>query len=478
MTATTSVLEERSVPDLARAVRDREVRAVELVELALAAVAARDAGIGAVVHVAADRALAEAHEIDRLALADPAALGPCAGVPTLVKDLNNVAGMPTTFGTAAMARFVPPFDDEAVRRIRAAGFVVLGKTNAPEIGSLPWTDSALHGPTRNPWDRTRTAGGSSGGAAAAVAAGYVPSAHASDGAGSIRIPASCCGVVGIKPARGRVSQAPLFGDQVMGFATQGPIGRRVVDAAAMLDAMQGYALGDPTPLAPPARAFAEEVGVAPGRQRIGVVATVPWAEPDHEVREALDVATALLEGCGHDVEPLDLRLPAGLVEQFLAVWAASVAATPLHHDGLEPHNRAFAARGRAMSAADLLRASTSLQLTARAAVTACATVDAVLAPVLSTPPLPVGAYDHLTADEPGFDGLVRALAAHMGVTPLVNVTGQAAIAIPVHTSRTGLPIGVQLIGGPAGEAGLIRLAAQLEDVCRWADRRPAAAGAA
>lgn len=464
-------LDELSVPAMAQAIRTRRIGAAELVEAVLDRIAARDGALNAVVALDPERALDAARAVDEDAVHDAAALPPYAGVPLLVKDLNNASGLPTTFGTRVMADFRPPFDDESVARMKAAGFVVVGKTNVPEIGSLPWTESLLHGPARNPWDPARTPGGSSGGAAAAVAAGYVPAAHASDGGGSIRIPASNCGVVGLKPGRGRVSNAPLFGDQVMGYVTQGPIGRRVADVAALLDAMHGYAPGDPHHLPAPVRPFAEEVGVDPGRLRIGLVTEVSWATPDDDVQAAMAVAVAELERLGHEVQPLRLRIPPDVIDKFLTVWAASVAANPLPHEQLEPHNQAFAARGMATSAAALLQAHASLQVVSRAVVTACSAVDAVLAPVLMAPPPLVGEH----ADLP-FDELAEVLARHLGLTPVINVTGQAAIALPVHVSEAGLPIGVQLIGGPDGEAALLRLAGQLEVASGWVDRRPPPTG--
>ncbi|WP_370328221.1 amidase [Euzebya sp.] len=455
-----------TAPALAAAVRRRSIGARELVVAALDAIEDVDGRIGATVHVDADRALAAAEAIDEDAVARPEALGPYAGVPTLIKDLNNVAGMPTTFGARSMADFTPPFDDEAVRRIRAAGFVILGKSAAPEVGSLPVTESALHGACRNPWDLDRTAGGSSGGAAAAIAAGYVVAAHGSDGGGSIRIPAACCGVTGIKPSRGRVSNAPLFGDQVMGFATQGPLGRRLVDAAALLDVMQGPAPGDPVVVAPLDGSSVEAVGRDPGRCRIGVVTAVPWATPDRATAAAVARAVELLEDLGHVVEALDLRLPSSLIDDFLRVWSASVAANPLPDDQLEPHNRRFAADGHALSAPALLRAVTSLQAASRGAAAASEPYDAVLAPVVTRPAVAIGTFTELPPE-----ALAGALAEWLGVTPVVNVTGQPAVALPVDLSGEGLPVGVQLIGRAAGEEPLLGLAGSLERALAW-DRRP------
>ena len=456
------------VPVLAEAIRRGTVGAREAVADALAQIEAQDGDLGAVVALDAESAMADAAAVDE-AVARGTEDRPLAGVPTLVKDLNNARGLPTTFGARSMADFVAPFDDHAVANLRASGMVVLGKTAAPEVGSLPVTESVLHGATRNPWDHDRTPGGSSGGAAVAVAAGYVAAAHGSDGGGSLRIPASCCGVVGLKPSRGRVSQGPLFGDQVMGYATQGPIGRHVADVAALLDAMQGYAPGDPYHLDPPSRPWVEEAATPPDRPlRVGLLEQVPWAIPDPAVASALEVAVTLLTDLGHEVAPLDVRLGGDVIDRFVTVWAASVAANPLPEDQLEPHNQGFAEAGRATSAPDLLRAFAGLQVTARAFVRACGAHDVVLAPVLMQPPLPIGALQGL-----GHDALVSVLARHLGISPVVNVTGQPAITLPVHVDTDGLPVGVQLIGPAAGEGVLLRLAAQVEIASGWARRGPA-----
>lgn len=459
-----------SVPALAAAIRAGTIAAHEAVGATLEAIDARDGTLNAVVARDADAALAQARIVDQqVADGDVDDLPPYAGVPTLIKDLNNASGLPTSFGARSMADFTAPFDDHAVAGIRGAGFVIVGKTNVPELGSLPYTEALLHGPARNPWNPDHTPGGSSGGAAAAVGAGYVPVAHGSDGGGSIRIPSSCCGVVGIKPSRGRISHAPLFGDQVMGFSTQGSIGRRVVDAAALLDVMHGYATGDPYHLPAPERSYVEEAGRDPGRLRVGVLESVPWAAPDEEVRSALASTIATLEGLGHTVEEAEVTLPRDVPERFLRIWSASVASNPLPVDQLEPHNRAFAEAGWDLSAPELLRDFTSLQLLARSVVGAFSAFDAVLAPVLMSPPLRVGQLAELP-----HDALVEAMAAHIGICPLINVTGQPATALPVHVGAEGLPVGVQLIGAPGDEAGLIRLSGQIERERGWARLGPSA----
>lgn len=455
------------ITELAGQIRRGAVSAREAVGDALARIEALDGDLNAVVAIDADAALTEAAVIDDAVIAGEEHR-PYAGVPTLVKDLNNARGLPTSFGARSMADFVAPFDDHAVANLRRGGMVVLGKTAAPEVGSLPVTESLLHGPTRNPWDRSRTPGGSSGGAAAAVAAGYVAAAHGSDGGGSLRIPASCCGVVGLKPSRGRVSQAPLFGDQVMGYATQGPIGRHVADVAAMLDLMQGYAPGDPSHLSPPARPWTE-LARMPARRplRVGLLERVPWATPDPAVTAAMDVAVGLLTDLGHTVAPLQVRLGTDVIDRFVTVWSTSVAANPLPVDQLEPHNQAFAKAGTAVTGPELLQAFTGLQLTARAFVQACLAHDVVLAPVLMAPPPAVGALRGLDHDD-----LLGTLSGLLGVSPVVNVTGQPAISVPVHVDAEGLPIGVQLIGPAAGEQVLLRLATQLEAATGWAQEGP------
>ncbi|MEO2105261.1 MAG: amidase [Actinomycetota bacterium] len=455
-----------SVPELAAAIAGRTISAREAVLDTLGAIDAHDDVLNAVVAIDHEGALATADAIDQQVV-EGAPLPPYAGVPMLVKDLSNARGLPTTFGTASMASFQPPFDDHTVTRMRDAGFVVVGKTNVPELGSLPWTESTLHGPARNPWAPDRTPGGSSGGAAAAVAAGYLAAAHGSDGGGSLRIPAACCGVVGLKPSRGRVSHAPLFGDQVMGYSTQGSIGRRVVDAAALLDVMQGYAPGDPYHLPSPSQPFVDEVGADPGRLRVGLLDRVPWALPDADVADAVSSTAARLASLGHVVEPVRVAIPSDVPERFTRVWAASLAANPIPHDLLEPHNRAFAAAGEAMSAPALLRDFTSLQLLARSVVAAFEAHDVVLAPVTTRTALRVGELGGLS-----HAGMLAEIASWIGICPLVNVTGQPAISLPVHRDGAGVPVGVQLIGHPADEATLVRLAAQLEQVIDWADHRP------
>ena len=284
-----------SATEHARLIRAGEVSSVELVRLYLERIERLDPELNAFVTVRAEEALAEARAADA-ALGE----GPFHGVPIAVKDLTATAGIRTTYSSRAFADNVPDFDTAVVRRIREAGFVIVGKTNTPEFGTTAFTESELNGATRNPWNPERTVGGSSGGAAAAVAASLLPLAHGTDGGGSIRIPASCCGVFGLKPSRGRVSTAPF--PSLEGLSTSGPISRSVADAAGFLDVIAGYEPGDPWWMPSPERPFADEVGEEPGRLRIAFTSTPPYDTPvDPDCVRAVESAATLLARLGHEV---------------------------------------------------------------------------------------------------------------------------------------------------------------------------------
>lgn len=460
-----SELRYASAVDLARLVRSKDVSPVELVDACLERIERLDGTLNSVVTVDADGARAAARAAEATA-GDPDR-PPFHGVPIAIKDLNLTRGMRTTFGSRALTGFVPDMDDEVVARIRAAGFVLVGKTNVPEFGSVPVTESLLHGPCRNPWAVDRTPGGSSGGSAAAVAAGLVPVAQGSDGGGSLRIPASNCGLVGLKPARGRVSHAPLFGDQLAGLSTAGPITRHVVDAGALLDVMGGYAPGDPYWAPPPARPFAEEAATDPTVLRVGLVTSSDLVEFDAEVVAATEAAAGLLAELGHTVEPFTLPLDEGLVAQFKTVWAAGIASLPIDPATLEPFNAGLYERGCAISAPQLLQAITGLQYATRAVVSASLDLDVVLSPTLAEPPLRIGALEGLDVD-----AAFERAAAYVGLTPVANITGQPSISLPLASSADGLPLGVMLTGRPADEATLLRLAGQVQRAADWSRRRP------
>jgi amidase len=397
------------------------------------------------------------------ALATEPADGPFRGVPMLVKDLNETAGVRTTFSSRAFANYVPDFDSAVVRRIREAGFVVLGKSNTPEFGITCVTESDLNGACRNPWNKTRTPGGSSGGAAAAVAAGVLPLAHGSDGGGSIRIPASCCGLFGLKPSRGRVSPAPYTSGSLE-LAQSGGLSATVRDAAAFLDALAGYEWGDAHWATPPERPFLDEVGADPGRLRIALAVEppIPYDVDPRVVAVARNAAEALA-ALGHDV--VELTPPwrdEALIELFARLWATGPALVPADRQELMPLNRFLARRAEGTSSAELAGAVAALQQLARRVVAVWENVDVVLTPCLAKPPVPIG---WVFEPEDPWEQFLRG-AEFTPFTPIVNVTGQPAMSVPFGTVD-GLPVGVHLIGAPEGEAVLFRLAGQIEAAHPW-----------
>jgi amidase len=460
--------------DQAAAVRAGEVSPTELVRHCLARIEALDPGLGAFLTVTPDRALAVAAAAEvRLREGDPA---PLLGVPTAIKDLNNTAGIRTTFGSRVMADNVPTVDDAVVTALAAAGTVSLGKTNTPEFGFPCYTDNDLAGAARCPWDPTRLAGGSSGGAAVAVAAGMVPFAQGSDGGGSIRIPASINGIVGLKPTRGRISNAP-FGAEITGLGTNGPLARTVRDAAAMLDAMSGPVLGDPywAPSLPPGETFLRAAGRAPGRLRIGryLESPMPGVELEPEVRAAFEDAGKLLESLGHDVDDLPPNLLGPeVLPAFERVWALSGTMLPVPPERvgeLRPLTRELRARGLALSAQAAMEAMTALRLFSRRFLQATAAYDVLLAPVTTMTPRPLDWFD---AGDDGAEDFERN-KRYAAFTALFNVTGQPAVSLPLHWTAAGLPVGSMLVGRPADETTLLALAAQIEAARPWAHRHPA-----
>lgn len=464
----------------AAAVRAGEVSPTELVDHALRRIDAFDGGLGAFVTVTPGRARAAAAEAERRVRAG-GELPPLLGVPTAIKDLNNTAGVRTTFGSRVTADFVPEVDDAVVTRLVAAGTISLGKTNTPEFGYPCYTDNDLVGPARCPWDPTLLAGGSSGGSAAAVAAGFVPFAQGSDGGGSIRIPASVNGLVGIKPARGRVSSAPMGGD-VTGLGISGPLARTVRDAAAMLDAMAGPEPGDFAwaPPLPPGETFLAAADRAPGRLRIARItgSLMPGAELQPEVVTALDEAALLLADLGHVVEEAttDLLVPEVLAA-FERVWALSGATLPVPPERvgeLRPITQELRARGLAMSAKDAMEALTALRLFSRRFLRSTAAFDVLLAPVTTMTPRPIGWFTDGADGAEDFERNKR----YAAFTALYNVTGQPAVSVPLHWTADDLPIGTMLVGRPADEPTLISLSAQLEAARPWAHRHPAVWGSA
>jgi amidase len=453
--------------ELAARVRAREVSPVELAELYLERIAELDPQLNSYVTVDAEGALAAAGAAEGTTSA-----APFHGVPISIKDLNETAGLRTTYSTKALAANVPALDAAVVRRIRAAGFVVLGKTNTPEFGTIAMTESELNGDCRNPWDLARTPGGSSGGAAAATAAALCPVAHGSDGGGSIRIPASCCGIFGIKPSRGRVSPSP-YGSGSLGLSTSGPIARTVRDAAALLDVMAGYETGDFFVAPVPERPFLAEAELEPGRLRIAVSTSPPIDVPiDPVCIAAVDDAAALLDELGHEVVEATPAWDGGaLIEHFIRVWQVGPATAGIDDLSLlEPINRWLAELAHETPSPQHALAIMQLQRVARDVIAFWNDVDVLLTPTLAVPPVPIGWTFEDTDGSPEL-----AFARQVLFTPftaVINVTGQPAMSVPLHWSDDGLPIGVQLIGKPFAEATLFRLAAQLEQARPWLHRRP------
>lgn len=446
-------------------VRRREVSPLELTEHYLERADRLDT-VGAFVTLTPELARARA-----AALPEDGA-GPLFGVPTAIKDLNLTAGVRTTFGSAAFADFVPDVSDGVTLSIEAAGMVSLGKTNAPEFGSPCYTEPDVAPPAVTPWDRGRTAGGSSGGAAAAVAAGLVPVAQGSDGGGSIRIPASCCGLVGLKPSRGRISGRPMYGDPV-GLATSGPIARNVRDAAAMLDVLAGRRVGDPAWAPPPSSSFLSSCDREPGRLRVArfIEPVITDTPVDPECLQAWEDASTLLESLGHEVVDVPLPLPREAVATFETCWAVLTAMSvvpPEREHLLRPLTRWLAARGNAVSGPEFGLAIGAMRRFAADALTALAPYDAVLTPTLATPPVLVGAMRN--DEDPAADFL-----AQKEFTPWTsawNVTGMPAVSLPLHWTPDGLPVGVMLAARPAEDELLLALSAQVEAAAPWADRRP------
>lgn len=458
---------------LAGLVRSGQVTPLELVEAAIGRIERLNSKLNAVVTPMYEEARRQAQR-------PPS--GPFAGVPFLLKDLLAAhVGVPLTSGSRLLRAFMPARDSELVTRLKRAGLIVLGKTNTPELGILPTTEPRLFGACRNPWDLGRSPGGSSGGSAAAVAAGLVPMAHGNDGGGSIRIPASCCGVFGLKPTRARIPLGPAVGDIMSGLVAEHALTRSVRDSAALLDATAGPDPGDPYWAPPPARPFLAEVGADPGRLRIAFTTTAPTGAPIHpDCVAAVHDAARLAASLGHEVAEAAPAVDADrLTQAFITVWAAGCAWTldglaqaagrSPGPDDVEPLTRALANGGRQHSGPAYLAAVTVFQQVGREMARFLADWDVWLTPTVAEPPPPLGSFDS-PPEDPLF-GIMRA-AMFVPFTPLANATGQPAMSVPLHWSAEGLPIGTHWIGRFGDEATLFRLAAQLEAARPWAPRRP------
>jgi amidase len=458
-------------------VRAGEVSPRELVEATIERIEALNGELNAVIHPLFEQAL-ETEPAD----------GPFRGVPFVVKDLIcSVAGAPQHEGMRFLRDlgFRADADSWLADRFRKAGFVFVGKTNTPELGILPTTEPLAYGASHNPWDTSRSTGGSSGGSGAAVASGMVALGHANDGGGSIRIPASCNGLVGLKATRGRVSMAPL-GDFASGLGTELVVSRSVRDTAAVLEwTCAESPPGEPYFAPARKRPYTEEVGADPGRLRIGVMTTSPGGqvEPHADCVAAAEETGRALESLGHSVEasyPLALDDP-GYIENFLIRWTAAVAAgldfwgmrtgRPIGKDDVEPATWALAEQGRTHSGADYLMAVGYAQFLTRAIAEWWQGFDVLVTPTMALPPAELGTIGSGAEDADPAMPIQRSVP-YAVFTAGFNATGQPAISLPLHWNEAGLPIGVQLVGDLGREDVLIRVASQLEQATPWAERRP------
>ncbi len=479
---------------LAALVKRGEVSAAELAEEAIERIERINPTINAVVHKMSDAGRATA--------AAPLPDGPFQGVPFLLKDmLDAYAGEPLTSGSRALRNYVPDYDSELVQRFKRAGVVVLGKTNLPEFGMLGVTEPELFGPCRNPWNTAHTPGGSSGGSAAAVAAGIVPIASASDGGGSIRIPASACGLFGLKPSRGRTPTGPVHGELWQGAVVGHIVSRSVRDSAAMLDAVQGGEPGAPYVIAPPERSYMDEITQAPRPLRIAFDATSPVGKDvDPDCIAAVEQTARLLESLGHKVEPARPEIDGQALAISYVIMNYGEAAAELKEvearfgraaaGQVELTTKMAAMLGRSLSAGEFVSAMREWDKAARAMGRFFQRYDLYLTPTLARPPVKVGelglkpsernmARFFTTLNAGGIlkaAGIVEQLALEMlaalPFTQLANVTGIPAMSVPLHWSQSGLPVGVQFAAPLGDEATLLRLAAQLEQAAPWFDRRP------
>jgi amidase len=463
-----------SATEVAEAIRTGELSPLEAVDTYLARIDRFNGEINAVTWRRDDAVRAEARQMEKTLRSDGPAK-PLAGVPIAIKDLTFVAGWPISFGSRAALDHVAGFTSTTIEALAGAGALLLCRTNTPEFGILCITENQAWGATRNPWDLSRTPGGSSGGAAAAVAARLAPIAHASDGGGSIRIPASCCGLVGLKPSRGRVSSGPLISDVMHGGAVEGCVSSTVRDTALVYDILSK---SDATAWynAPPLqRPLLQEASTAPGRLRIAFTTVAPTGTPvAASCVDAVHRTAGLLEELGHHVFEGGPQWPgnAGFVEPFLVIWHTGLALWPVSDWSMtEPLTHAIHDKAGATDSLTYVRALATLQILSRQLVAHWGRdFDVLLTPTLATEPPPIGA---LYADQ-GTDPMLplRKAIEMTPFTPLFNATGQPAISLPMHWTESGLPIGIQLVGRPWGEAELIRLASQLEEAQPWRQRRP------
>jgi amidase len=459
---------------LAELVRKSEVTPLELLETAIKQVEAQNPALNAVVN--------RMYDLARKSIADGLPDGPLKGVPFLLKDLGVFyPGVATSFGSNFLADFVPDFESSLVRRYRQAGLVIFGKTNTPEFGLTVTTEPRLFGPCRNPWNLEKTTGGSSGGAAAAVATGMVPAAHASDGGGSIRIPASCCGLFGLKPTRGRVSCGPDRGEDWNGMSVNHAITRSVRDSAAFLDIAAGFEPGDPYFAPPPVRPYLEEIKKTPLNLKIAFTTIAPTgAAVDPACVAATHMAAGLCREWGHkvveaapkvDFESLQAAMVAIININLASALEirAKAKGRELKPEDVEKITWRAAATGRKISATAYAQAVLSMHRASRQIAKFFESYDTLLSPVLLSPPVDLGYLDMMSEDAGQY---LKNLSSFFGFTSMFNATGQPAMSVPLYWTDDNLPVGLQFAARYGDEATLFRLAAQLEASCPWKDRRP------
>ncbi len=455
-----------SAIEQAKLIRDRQLSPLELTELYLSRIEQYDPQLGSFFYLAAESAIADAQQkTEQLARTiNTQQLPPFFGVPIGIKDMKSVAEMPLSYGIAALKDNISNYDDGIVTKIKQAGFIILGKTATSQLGSFPYTEPVGFPPTRNPWNLNYTPGGSSGGSAAAVAAGLCPIALGGDGGGSIRGPAFCCGLVGIKPSRGRVSYAPV-GDRQNGIATNGILARTVADAAAFLDIISGYITGDPYWLNPPEIPFLAATRLQFPQLKIAAVTSIlPVGDVAPECQKAVVRVSKLLETMGHIVEPQSLDITQ-LVEPFKIIWAAGVASAGIPPKALSTMNCWVLEQSG--SAGEYLQAVTQMQLIARQIVSLFDRFDILITPTYMHPTIKVGEWQNLEP-EAIFDKIVNWILP----CPPFNATGQPVINIPVSFDGNGIPLGVQIVGKPTQEETIIALASRIEAAKPWRQLRP------
>ncbi|MCU0553075.1 MAG: amidase [Leptolyngbya sp. Prado105] len=454
-----------SALDQAKLIRNKEVSPIELTQLYLDRIEQFNPRLGSFYTVMRDQAIAAAQaKTEQLSEFE---LPPFHGVPIAIKDLNAVEGIPCSYGLKVAKKRLANRDDLVVTKLKAAGFILLGKTATSQLGSFPYTEPPGFPPARNPWNLDYTPGGSSGGSSSAVAAGLCAIAQGSDGGGSVRGPAACCGLVGLKPSRGRISMAPI-GEAFSGFAVSGVLSRTVTDAAAFLDMTEGYVTGDPYWLPSPDTSFLDATQQDLEPLRIGLVTEIqPVGKADPDYLEAVIKTARLLEGMGHVIEEFTPDL-GEMIEPFAVAWRnqVDVGVPPFF---LEKVNRALWWRAKFTSGSRLVRSQHQLQMFARKVVQMFDQFDVLLTPTYMHPTIRVGEWKHLSPMRT-IDEIIKWIAP----CPAFNVTGQPGISLPAGFDQNGLPIGIQLVGRPAGEATILALAAQLEAAQPWAHLRPEA----